>query len=159
MIVSCGPLMSPCLFVGHVHTPVSRSAAGLELLETISSPAAPMPLYSKFSTSDVFLVLSLGKSAALLWPWVMPLCCLFLVFLHFFSSFFFFFPPQCTEHPKATSEIFAPACAWHTGAVCMEAAAVHPLTQVLAVLRKLIAWIIFLKDRVGFFSTSELNQI
>lgn len=48
-------------------------------------------------------------------------------------------PPQCTEHPKATSEIFAPACAWHTAAVCMEAAALHPLTQVLALLRELIA--------------------
>lgn len=136
MIESCGPLMSPCLFVGHVLTPVSRSAAGLELSETISSPAAPIPLYSKFSTSDVFLALSLGKPTALLWPWVMPLCCLFLVFLHFF---YLFFSPQCTEHPKATSEIFAPACAWHTAAVCVEAAALHPLTQVLALLRELIA--------------------
>lgn len=57
------------------------------------------------------------------------------------SPLFFisFFSPQCTEHPKATSEIFAPACAWHTAAVCVEAAALHPLTQVLALLRELIA--------------------
>jgi len=64
----CGPLVSPGLFVGHVHTLISPSAAGLERQETVSSLTAPIPLYSTFSTSDAFLALSLGESAALLWP-------------------------------------------------------------------------------------------
>lgn len=112
MIESCGPLMSPCLFVGHVLTPVSRSAAGLELSETISLPAAPISLYSKFSTSDVFLALSLGKSAAPLWPWVTPLCCLFLAFLHFF---YLFPPPVHRTSQSNLRNLCSCVCLAHSG--------------------------------------------